>query len=261
MREPSSSEREVALVAHRRELVVRAPELPLGRLPVAADHLDEVPEAFATAHRGAREVAEDLAIRDALEDHLARRLALSEHAPKLTEEAEGIRFCAAMAAHPLEDLRSLGQGPGRGRRPEGERDDDPDQVIVRVVRILGPQVELVGAIGGLTHALELAKPVSGPAHDAPGTCRAEVVTIGLAERGEGEALGFELRVVDVRVDLEAQSQLREVGSDAGALVARAIGELDRLGEGSIRLVEAAGPQERIAEIAEKLGTPRVVSRP
>ena len=75
-----------------------------------------------------------------------------------------------------------------------------------------------------------------------------------------EPLGLELRVVHVRVDLEAEPQLREVRTDARSLVTGSIRELDRLGEGTVGLVEAPGPEQRVAEVAEELRPPRVVGR-
>jgi hypothetical protein len=67
VREPACDEGEVAPVAHRGQLVVRSAQLLLGGVPVPPDRLDEVAESLAAAHRGFREIAEDLAIGDAFE--------------------------------------------------------------------------------------------------------------------------------------------------------------------------------------------------
>ena len=79
----------------------------LGGLPVSANHLDEVAEALAAGHRRSRKVAEDLPVGDALEDHLAGRVALAEHPAQLAEEAKRVRLGAAVAPNPLEDSRSF----------------------------------------------------------------------------------------------------------------------------------------------------------
>ena len=75
-----------------------------------------------------------------------------------------------------------------------------------------------------------------------------------------EPLGLELRVVHVRVDLEAKPQLREVRTDARSLVARSIRQLDRLGQRAIGFLEAPSPQQGVAEVAEELRASRIVGR-
>ena len=46
-REPTGGEREVALVAHRGQLLVGSSQLELGGVPISANHLDVVAEALA----------------------------------------------------------------------------------------------------------------------------------------------------------------------------------------------------------------------
>jgi hypothetical protein len=77
--------------------------------PVAASHLDEVPEPFGVGHRRAGKVTELPPVGHALEDHLAGRVSLAQHAANLAEEAECVRLRSAMPSHPLEDLLALGQ--------------------------------------------------------------------------------------------------------------------------------------------------------
>src|SRR5207249_4051802 len=137
---------------------------------------------------------------------------------------------------------------------------DADQVVLRVVGVLAAAVELVRSQGRFAHALELTEPVTSPVHEAPRASRAEVVAVRIAKFCRADCLCLDLRVIRVGIDLEPETELREPRVQLRALVAGPIRELDRFRESPVRLVEAAGPEEGVAEVAEQLGALRVVGR-